>query len=62
MEEYRSVYYDKYEVSNLDNVRSKKTGRMLKFYYNQKGYLSVVLSKKMLVDIGLWRLYLLIIH
>jgi hypothetical protein len=62
MEEYRSVYYDRYEVSNLGNVRSKKTGRMLKIYKNKKGYLSVVLSKKMLVDIGLWRLYLLIIH
>lgn len=44
-EEYRAIEnYDKYEVSNVGNVRNKKTGRVLKPGTNEKGYHTVSLS------------------
>lgn len=44
-EEYKDITnYENYEVSNLGNVRNKKTGRILKSY-NKGGYYVVGLSK-----------------
>lgn len=38
-------YENLYQVSNLGNVRSKKTGRFIKAKKNNRGYLTVGLSK-----------------
>ena len=44
-EEYKGIQdYENYEVSNLGNVRNKKTGRILKSY-NKGGYAVISLSK-----------------
>ena len=44
-EEWKNIQdYENYEVSNLGNVRNKKTGRILKSY-NKGGYAVVGLSK-----------------
>lgn len=45
MEEWRTVEeYPNYEVSNLGNVRRARTGRALKAFVNDSGYLRVNLS------------------
>ncbi|MEX1476168.1 NUMOD4 domain-containing protein [Enterococcus sp. C78] len=38
-------YCEYYEVSSHGDIRSKKTGKILKPYKNGKGYLIVTLSK-----------------
>ena len=44
-EEWKDISdYENYEVSNLGNVRNKKTGRILKSY-NKAGYAVISLSK-----------------
>lgn len=43
-EEYRTIVeFPNYEISNLGNVRNKKTDRILKGSYNGDGYLKVML-------------------
>lgn len=46
MEIFKDIikFEDKYQISNLGNVRSKKTGLFLKPKYNKKGYQYVHLS------------------
>ena len=47
MEEYKTIAdYENYEVSNLGNVRNKKTGRVLKPRLNIHGYYTVNLCKE----------------
>jgi len=52
MEEYKTIDdFENYEVSNLGNVRNKKTGRILKQRFDKYGYCRVNLynDKKMTV-------------
>jgi hypothetical protein len=37
--------FENYEVSSLGCVRNRKTGRLLKFHINKKGYSQVVVSQ-----------------
>lgn len=47
MEIYKVISdYPNYEVSNLGNVRNKKTGKVLKPLRHNKGYLQVTLCKE----------------
>jgi hypothetical protein len=55
-EEWKDIYdYENYEVSNLGNVRNKKTGRILKSY-DKGGYSVVGLSNKKTKTFQLHRL------
>ena len=43
MEEYKTISdFDNYEISNLGNVRNKKTNRILKHSINGNGYFMLV--------------------
>ena len=47
MEYYKKITgYENYSISNLGNVRNDKTGRILKTYKNENGYLQVQLGGK----------------
>jgi len=50
MEQYKThPLYDGYEISNKGTVRNKKTNRILKSRYNQKGYVQINLRKDKVV-------------
>lgn len=50
MEQYKThPFYNEYEISNKGNVRNKKTNRILKTRYNNKGYERVNLRKDKVV-------------
>lgn len=47
MEYYKKITgYENYSISNLGNVRNDKTGRILKVYKKENGYLQVQLGGK----------------
>lgn len=47
MEYYKKITgYENYSISNLGNVRNDKTGRILKTYKKENGYLQVQLGRK----------------